>query len=36
MVIDLHIHTRYSDGALTVEDILREAERRNIASEIIY
>lgn len=32
MLIDLHIHTTYSDGAFTVEDILKEAEKRNIAT----
>src|SRR3989304_657066 len=30
MIIDLHIHSKSSDGALTVEEIVREAERRSI------
>ena len=30
MIIDLHIHSRVSDGALTVEEIFREAKLRNI------
>jgi predicted metal-dependent phosphoesterase TrpH len=30
MIIDLHIHSKSSDGALTVEEIIREAKRRNI------
>jgi predicted metal-dependent phosphoesterase TrpH len=30
MIIDLHIHSKSSDGALTVEEIFREAKRRNI------
>jgi predicted metal-dependent phosphoesterase TrpH len=30
MIIDLHIHSKHSDGALTVEEIVREAKRRNI------
>ena len=30
MIIDLHIHSKSSDGALTVEEIVREARRRNI------
>ncbi|HEX9262485.1 MAG TPA: PHP domain-containing protein, partial [Candidatus Bathyarchaeia archaeon] len=30
MAIDLHIHSRSSDGALTVEQIFREAEKRRI------
>jgi predicted metal-dependent phosphoesterase TrpH len=32
MKIDLHIHTKTgSDGAMTVEDVFREAKRRNIS-----
>jgi predicted metal-dependent phosphoesterase TrpH len=30
MIIDLHIHSKHSDGALTVEEIVREAKIRNI------
>jgi predicted metal-dependent phosphoesterase TrpH len=30
MIIDLHIHSQSSDGALTVEEIVKEAELRNI------
>jgi predicted metal-dependent phosphoesterase TrpH len=30
MIIDLHIHSKHSDGALTVEEIVREAKLRNI------
>jgi predicted metal-dependent phosphoesterase TrpH len=30
MVIDLHIHSRSSDGAFTVEQIFKEAKKRNI------
>jgi predicted metal-dependent phosphoesterase TrpH len=30
MIIDLHIHSKHSDGALTVKEIVREAELRNI------
>jgi predicted metal-dependent phosphoesterase TrpH len=30
MIIDLHIHSRSSDGALTVEQIFKEAKIRNI------
>ncbi|MEM2080801.1 MAG: PHP domain-containing protein [Candidatus Bathyarchaeia archaeon] len=30
MIIDLHIHSKHSDGALTVEEIFKEAKRRNI------
>jgi predicted metal-dependent phosphoesterase TrpH len=30
MIIDLHIHSRASDGKLTVEEILKEAKARNI------
>jgi len=30
MAIDLHIHSRSSDGALSVEQIFREAEKRRI------
>jgi predicted metal-dependent phosphoesterase TrpH len=30
MIIDLHIHSKTSDGALTVEEIVKEAKVRNI------
>ena len=30
MIIDLHIHSQSSDGAFTVEDVFKEAKRRNI------
>ena len=30
MIIDLHIHSKHSDGALTVREIVREAKLRNI------
>jgi len=30
MIIDLHIHSKSSDGTLTVEEIVKEARRRNI------
>jgi predicted metal-dependent phosphoesterase TrpH len=30
MIIDLHIHSKSSDGALTVEEIIREAKLRKI------
>ena len=30
MIIDLHIHSQSSDGAFTVEEIIKEAKRRNI------
>jgi len=30
MIIDLHIHSQSSDGALTVEEIVKEAKLRNI------
>jgi hypothetical protein len=30
MIIDLHIHSRTSDGTLTVEEIVKEAKLRNI------
>ncbi|UCF44776.1 MAG: PHP domain-containing protein [Candidatus Bathyarchaeota archaeon] len=30
MIIDLHIHSKSSDGALTVEEIIKEAKIRNI------
>src|SRR3989304_6433239 len=30
MIIDMHIHSRSSDGALTVEEIIEEAKLRNI------
>jgi predicted metal-dependent phosphoesterase TrpH len=30
MIIDLHIHSQSSDGAFTVEEIVREAKLRNI------
>ena len=30
MIIDLHIHSKSSDGALTVEEIVNEAKLRNI------
>lgn len=32
MLIDLHIHTKFSDGAFTVEGILKEAEKRKITT----
>ncbi|MCW4046241.1 MAG: PHP domain-containing protein [Candidatus Bathyarchaeota archaeon] len=31
MIIDLHIHSQSSDGAFTVEQIIREAKLRNIS-----
>jgi len=31
MIIDLHIHSKSSDGALTVDKVIREAKRRRIA-----
>jgi predicted metal-dependent phosphoesterase TrpH len=31
MIIDLHIHSQSSDGAFTVEEIVKEAKHRNIA-----
>jgi hypothetical protein len=31
MIIDLHIHSSASDGKFTVEEIFREAKRRNIS-----
>jgi predicted metal-dependent phosphoesterase TrpH len=31
MIIDLHIHSQSSDGVFTVEEIVKEAKRRNIA-----
>jgi predicted metal-dependent phosphoesterase TrpH len=31
MIIDLHIHSQNSDGTFTVEEIFKEAKRRNIA-----
>jgi len=31
MIIDLHIHSKHSDGAFTVEEIVRAAKRRNIS-----
>lgn len=31
MIIDLHIHSRSSDGALTVEQVFEEAKKRNIS-----
>jgi predicted metal-dependent phosphoesterase TrpH len=30
MIIDLHIHSKSSDGAFTVEEIVKEAKQRNI------
>ena len=30
MIIDLHIHSQSSDGVFTVEEIVKEAKRRNI------
>ena len=30
MIIDLHIHSKHSDGAFTVKEIVREAKLRNI------
>jgi predicted metal-dependent phosphoesterase TrpH len=30
MIIDLHVHSQSSDGAFTVEQIIKEAKRRNI------
>jgi predicted metal-dependent phosphoesterase TrpH len=30
MKIDLHVHSKSSDGAFTVEEVVREAERRSI------
>jgi len=30
MIIDLHVHSKHSDGALTVSEIMREAETREI------
>jgi hypothetical protein len=30
MIIDLHIHSKSSDGALAVEEVVKEAKRRNI------
>ena len=30
MIIDMHIHSRSSDGAFTVEEIIEEAQHRNI------
>jgi predicted metal-dependent phosphoesterase TrpH len=30
MIIDLHIHSKSSDGAFTVENVVKEAKRRNI------
>jgi 3',5'-nucleoside bisphosphate phosphatase len=30
MIIDLHIHSKSSDGAYTVEEIVKEAKQRNI------
>jgi predicted metal-dependent phosphoesterase TrpH len=30
MIIDLHIHSQSSDGAFMVEDVIKEAKRRNI------
>jgi predicted metal-dependent phosphoesterase TrpH len=30
MIIDLHIHSKSSDGALAIEEIVKEAKRRNI------
>jgi len=30
MIIDLHIHSKSSDGALPVDEIIKEAQRRHI------
>ncbi len=30
MLIDLHVHSKSSDGALTVDEVIREAKRRRI------
>ncbi|RJS67815.1 PHP domain-containing protein, partial [Candidatus Bathyarchaeota archaeon] len=30
MIIDLHVHSRCSDGVFTVEEIIREAKARGI------
>ncbi|MEM2098483.1 MAG: PHP domain-containing protein [Candidatus Bathyarchaeia archaeon] len=30
MLIDLHIHSKQSDGTLTIEEIFKEAKRRNL------
>ena len=30
MIIDLHIHSKASDGKLTVQEIFKEAKTRNI------
>ena len=30
MIIDLHIHSKASDGKLTVQEIFKEAKNRNI------
>ena len=31
MIIDLHIHSKASDGKLTVQEIFKEAKKRNIS-----
>ena len=30
MLIDLHVHSKSSDGALPVDEVIREAKRRHI------
>lgn len=32
-MIDLHMHTVNSDGTFTVEEILKEAQRKNISAK---
>ena len=36
MIIDLHIHSKSSDGKLTVEEIIKEAKARNIEFLVDY